>query len=87
MMAEHLGEALLTVRLLTALSHTLIIPRSRPPCTIPRLPPAQYEELEATGRATLLSPFDLKLRVLVKGKVKLQKEARRSRRSARIARS
>ena len=33
-------------------------------------PSVQYEELVATGRAGLLSPFDLKRRVLLKGKVK-----------------
>ena len=37
---------------------------------------AQYEDVEQTGEAELLSPTDAKHRVLVKGKVKLPKRAK-----------
>jgi len=36
-----------------------------------------YEELEATGRATMLSPLDFRSRVLLKGKVKTPKKKKR----------
>ena len=37
--------------------------------------PLQYDELVATGRATALSPHDLKRRVLIKGKVRIAKDS------------
>eukprot|EP00966_Prymnesium_polylepis_P254375 5878557-Prymnesium_polylepis.1 len=41
---------------------------------VPSPPCRQYDELVATGRAAALSPYDLRCRVLVKGKVKRLKE-------------
>jgi hypothetical protein len=64
-MVEHLGQTFVTVSHTTVLLHALRSARSVSMIRAFALP--QYDELVTTGRATLLSPFDLQRCVLAKG--------------------